>query len=478
MSLALASSAQSGQGPPPIESTAPGVVGSGSFSPIVANLQKTLAFYALLGFEVPEGTATKPQPFSVNPRLHSMLGTNGANERHVNARIPGGFTLEPIEFAGIDQRPARPRIQDPGAITLVVYVRDVDALLATATQAGVAVLTPGGKPVALAGRTRAVLLADPDGRPVELRQVDPLPDTTAAAASNPIGARLSMTVASTDRTMQLYRDRFGFTFEGKPGFMADADLQTLTGVKGGQVRRSVMVAPGQRMTFELLEFKGLESTPLRSRIQDPGSARIQVRVRQVHKVLDMLTAMGSHAITTSDKPVPVPPNFLGVIVPDTDNLYLTLIEQCDGCAPRGEPVEFVATGTEPWYGTWKLNPSKSHYVNGFQGSRSTVTQVQFWEGGIKYVTDSVNAEGQKGHTEWSAKFDGKDYPVTGVPPVDTYAIQRIDEHTYTVIAKKDGKRTTLSTATISADGKTRTVRQTGTQVGGRDVNNTLVYEKQ
>jgi catechol 2,3-dioxygenase-like lactoylglutathione lyase family enzyme len=297
----------SGQAPAPAEATAPGAVGAGSFSPIVANLQKTLSFYSLLGFEVPEGTAAKPQPFSVNPRLHSMLGTNGARERHVNARIPGGFTLEPIEFAAIHQRPARPRIQDPGAITLVIFVRDVNALLAKATQAGVPVLTPGGKPVALAGRTRAVLIEDPDGRPVELRQVEPLPETTAPAGSNVVGSRLSMTVANTDRTMQLYRDRFGFTFEGKPGFAADVDLQALAGVTGGQVRHSVMVAPGGRMTFELREFKGLEGTPLRSRIQDPGSARIQLRVRGIHKVLEMVTGMGSQAITTSDKPVPVPP---------------------------------------------------------------------------------------------------------------------------------------------------------------------------
>ena len=68
------------------------------------------------------------------------------------------------------------------------YVRDVDALLATATQAGVRVLTPGGKPVALAGRTRAVLLEDPDGRPVELRQVRsatrrrPRPQTATSSA--------------------------------------------------------------------------------------------------------------------------------------------------------------------------------------------------------------------------------------------------------------------------------------------------------
>ena len=69
-------------------------------------------------------------------------------------------------------------------------------------------------------------------------------------------------------------------------------------------------------------------------------------------------------------------------------------------------------------------------------------------------------------------------PGVGIRRSTATPIQRIDERTYTVIAKKDGVRTTLSTATISADGRVRTVRQTGTQVGGRDVNNTLVYERQ
>lgn len=459
------------------ESTAPAVVGSGSFSPIVASLQKTLAFYALMGFTVPEGTASKPQPFSFNPRLHSMMGTNGANERHVNARVPGGFTLEPIELAAIDQRPARPRVQDPGAITLVVYVRDVDAQLAKATQAGVPVLTPGGKPVSIAGG-RAVLIEDPDGRPVELRQVTPLPQTNAPPESSVVASRLSMTIADRDKTKLLYHERFGFTFTAAtPSFAPDPVYQALTGAKG-QVRHGVMTSPGGQMTIELVEFTGVDQKPLRTRIQDPGSARIQLRVRQIDQVLAMVTATGSKAISTGDRPVKLPPNLVGVMVPDMDNLYLTLIEACDGCAPRESKLDYAATGQEPWYGTWKLNPAKSRYVNGFQGNQSAVTQVRFWEGGIKYVTDSVNAQGQKGHTEWSAKFDFKDYPLSGVPVVDSYAIQRIDDRTYTVIARKDGVRTTLSTATISADGKTRTVRQTGTQVGGRDVDNTLVYDRQ
>jgi catechol 2,3-dioxygenase-like lactoylglutathione lyase family enzyme len=477
LALVAGTGAISGQTPARGESTAPGAVGAGSFSPIVANLQKTLSFYALMGFIVPEGTASKAQPFSVNPRLHSMMGTNGANERHVNARVPGGFTLEPIELAGIDRRPARPRFQDPGAITLVVYVRDVDALLAKATQAGVPVLTPGGKPVAIASG-RAVLIEDPDGRPVELRQISPLPQTTAPAESNVVGSRLSMTIADRDKTKRLYGDRLGFAFDATtPSFATDSMFQALTGTKG-QVRHSAMTSPGGQMTIELVEFQGVDQKPLRTRIQDPGSARIQVRVRQIDQVLGMVTAMGSRPISTGDRPVKLPPNLVGVMVPDMDSLYLTLLEGCDGCAPREARLDYVATGQEPWYGTWRLNPAKSRYVDGFQGNQSAVTQVQLWEGGLKYVTDSVNAQGQKGHTEWSAKFDFNDYPVTGVPPVDSYQIQRIDERTYTVIAKKDGIRTTLSTATISPDGKTRTVRQTGTQVGGRDVDNTLVYDRQ
>jgi len=474
---ALSGQTTSGQAPPAAEGTGPAVMGAGSFSPIIASLQKTMQFYSLLGIEVPEGSTTAPRPYSTNQRLHSMLGTNGASERHLNARVPGSIGLEPIEFAAIDQRPAKPRVQDPGAITLVLLVRDVDALLAKATQAGVPVLTPGGKPVAQANRARSVLVADPDGRPVELRQADPLPATTAPAASNVIGARLTMTVADTARTMQLYKDRLRFAFEGATTFAADRDLTALTGLEA-QVRRSVMTAPGGRMTIELLEFKGVTGTALRTRIQDPGSARIQLTVRDMPAVIEMIKASGSQVVTTGDRPVALPPNLMGVMLPDADNLYLTLLERCTDCAPRDAPLNYVATGKEPWFATWKLNPAKSHYVNGFKGAKSSVTQVQFWEGGIKYVTDSVNSEGVKGHTEWSAKFDGNEYPVAGVPPVDAYVVQRIDDRTYTVIARKDGKRTTLSTATISPDGMTRTVRQTGMQVSGRDVNNTLVYERQ
>jgi len=188
---------------------------------------------------------------------------------------------------------------------------------------------------------------------------EPARRPTAPATSNVIGARLAMTVADTGRTAQLYRDRLKFAFEGANTFAGDRDLAALYGLEA-QVRRGVMAAPGGRMTIELLEFKGANGTPLRTRIQDPGTARMLLTVRDLPAVVELIKASGSLVTTTGDRAVALPPNLMGVMLPDADNLYLTLLERCTDCAPRDAPLDYVATGKEPWFGTWKLNPAKSH----------------------------------------------------------------------------------------------------------------------
>ena len=68
--------------------------------------------------------------------------------------------------------------------------------------------------------------------------------------------------------------------------------------------------------------------------------------------------------------------------------------------------------------------------------------------------------------------------VKGNPDADANAYTRIDDHTYQVVAKKNGKATVTSRIVISADGKTRTQTQTGKNPQGQAVNNTLVFDKQ
>jgi len=135
-------------------------------------------------------------------------------------------------------------------------------------------------------------------------------------------------------------------------------------------------------------------------------------------------------------------------------------------------------------GTWKLNVAKSKYSPG-PAPQSGITKIEATADGLKIVADGVNAEGKKTHTEYSAKFDGKDYPDKvlldgAIDPTgaDMVSIKKIDDFTYEATTKLKGKVLTVTKNVISKDGKTRNQTVTGTNAQGKAVNNTVVYEKQ
>jgi hypothetical protein len=137
----------------------------------------------------------------------------------------------------------------------------------------------------------------------------------------------------------------------------------------------------------------------------------------------------------------------------------------------------LAQSTGPWFGTWKLNVAKSKYSPG-PAAKSQTTKLEPWEGGFRNTTDAVTSTGETRHIEYTGKFDGKDNVVKGNPDADSNTYTRIDDHTYQVVAQKGGKATVTSRIMISADGKTRTQTQTGTNPQGQTVNNTLVFDRQ
>ena len=137
-----------------------------------------------------------------------------------------------------------------------------------------------------------------------------------------------------------------------------------------------------------------------------------------------------------------------------------------------------AQSAPAWAGTWKLNLAKSKYSPGPAPKSSTIKIEAAAGGGLKQTVDTVTATGESRHYEVTANFDGKDATVKGNPDADTQAFKRGDDRSYEVTAKKNGKVTTTTKVAISADGKTRTSTQTGTDPQGRAVSNTLVYDKQ
>lgn len=139
-------------------------------------------------------------------------------------------------------------------------------------------------------------------------------------------------------------------------------------------------------------------------------------------------------------------------------------------------VAALAFASNPMMGTWKLNEAKSTFPPGAPKNPTVKYEAAGKE--IKVTVDGVDADGTPTHNEWTGKFDGKDYKLTGDPNADMRSYKKIDDHTTELTQKKDGKVVATGKIVISADGKTRTVTVSGTNAKGEKVTSTAVYDKQ
>ena len=128
-------------------------------------------------------------------------------------------------------------------------------------------------------------------------------------------------------------------------------------------------------------------------------------------------------------------------------------------------------------GTWKLNAAKSKYTPGPPPKSATITYEQTADG-IKRTGESVDAEGKTTSFEYTAKYDGKDYPVTGSDLYDTITLKRINDRTAEATLKKSGKIVSHARRSISKDGKVMTLTISGTNPKGKKMHNVAVYDKQ
>ena len=137
----------------------------------------------------------------------------------------------------------------------------------------------------------------------------------------------------------------------------------------------------------------------------------------------------------------------------------------------------TAAAADQHSGTWKMNPEKSKYSPG-PAPKSTTIKVEADEKGVKIDAEIVNADGSPAHVQYDAKFDGKDYPATGLPYADAVSVKRIDADTIEATMKKGGQVTMVVTTKLSKDGKTRTSTFKGKDAEGHEVHNVVVSDKQ
>jgi hypothetical protein len=112
---------------------------------------------------------------------------------------------------------------------------------------------------------------------------------------------------------------------------------------------------------------------------------------------------------------------------------------------------------EPIFGTWRLTSSSG------PSAYSRVTcKIEPWQDGLRVTYDMVGNRGGVTHWEWTGKLDGKDYPLEGVEEAITEAYSRVDDHTYRIAMKVDGRPATTTTVSLSPDGRTMTVTSSST----------------
>ena len=135
---------------------------------------------------------------------------------------------------------------------------------------------------------------------------------------------------------------------------------------------------------------------------------------------------------------------------------------------------FCLAADDPMMGTWKLNEAKSKIAPGAPKNTTVVYAAAGDQ--IKVTVDGTDGAGKTAHSEWTGKFDGKDYPVTGDATADMRSYKK-DGKDLELTNKKDGKITVTGKVVVSADGKTRTVTLTTTDAKGAKVTSTAVYDK-
>lgn len=127
-------------------------------------------------------------------------------------------------------------------------------------------------------------------------------------------------------------------------------------------------------------------------------------------------------------------------------------------------------------GTWHLNLAKS--TGNAPLPKSETRTYASTPYGIALTWKRESADGKNSIVSTTFKYDGKDYPVTGSPDLDTLNAKRVDANTIESTLKRMGKDIGTAKRTVSTDGKMLTLDSKLTTTKNDEVTTTYVYDRQ
>jgi catechol 2,3-dioxygenase-like lactoylglutathione lyase family enzyme len=186
--------------------------------------ERSLAFYHdVFGIELarsPFGgaAAANAQPEPIRPAAQAgsdalvwdLTNTHGSRFRTVFMRATNTpFGLELSEFFDVPRGERQANAWDPGASKLIFTVRNFDLIAGRLKERRAPVVTIGGVALNLPNG-RAILVRDPDGYLVEVRQASPAAASAANAPGDVVETAIWLSVARRERALAFYQGLLGF----------------------------------------------------------------------------------------------------------------------------------------------------------------------------------------------------------------------------------------------------------------------------
>jgi feruloyl esterase len=255
-----------------------------------------------------------------DPLVWTLTNTEGSRFRTVFMRAPNTpFGLELSEFFDIPRGERQANAWDPGASRLIFTVRDLDAVVARLRAGRAPVVTIDGAPLDTPDG-RAMLVRDPDGYLVEVRQASPAAVTAAKASGDVIETAIGITVARRERALAFYEELLGFQIRATRA-ASDAELR-VNGLIDGKLTQTVMAIPGIDATVVLAEYALPASAnpaarPFQWRLQDVGAPQFQLEVAGLDALLERTARAGYRFLSVGGEPIQRPfGRFVFAIDPD------------------------------------------------------------------------------------------------------------------------------------------------------------------
>ena len=314
-SVALAQSEASDQTKPRIRSLSHAIHA-------VEDLDTTLAFYRDVF-----GINGMPTDFP-NPAVPLLTNAPGVTLRLSMMPLPGAMRFELTHFKGLERKPARAAYTDPGAASIVLYVRDLDGAVANAKKANAPIVTAGGEPVEIAtaqGKARSIILRDPDGFFVQVVQETP---AAGAPEGNVHRVSLAYTMESAESTVKFYSGMMGVELSGPSAFSKDpAELKLVGAPPGTEFRKLTGVLPGPRAGVEFTEFRGVPRTKFHLRVRDPGAPAMAIQVINLNGMVAEMKAAGTNLLSANGQIVDFGGGTHNIFVEDPNGMNIELFER-------------------------------------------------------------------------------------------------------------------------------------------------------